>query len=225
MARVSVLQLDTRFCRVPGDVGCGDSYVNAPEIIRVPRTSVADVVSDQPNQIDLDPFLQAIEQAKGDVIVTSCGFLSPFQDQLQSVTHKPVIASVLNMLSDLKVMKGAERSSVLTFNAGRLVDAHFPHPYRAGDFRIVGLHPDNPLRQRIEWDVPDYFDPSDMQDAVMHDFAASMTPTTETVVLECTNLPPYKPQMRRNSDVRIVDILSAIEHIAPKTIAPQYLWE
>ena len=223
MARVSVLQLDTRFCRVPGDVGCGDSYVNAPEIIRVPRTSVADVVSDQPNQIDLDPFLKAIEQAKGDVIVTSCGFLSPLQDQLQSVTHKPVIASVLNMLSDLKVMKGAERSSVLTFNAGRLVDAHFPHPYRAGDFRIVGLRPDNPLRQRIEGDVPDYFDPSDMQDAVMHDFAASMTPTTETVVLECTNLPPYKPQMRRNSDVRIVDILSAIEHIAPKTIAPQYL--
>ena len=223
MARVSVLQLDTRFCRVPGDVGCGDSYVNAPEIIRVPRTSVADVVSDQPNQIDLDPFLKTIEQATGDVIVTSCGFLSPFQDQLQSVTHKPVIASVLNMLSDLKVMKGANRSSVLTFNAERLVDAHFPHPYLAGDFRIVGLHPDNPLRQRIEGDVPDYFDPSDMQDAVMHDFAASMTPTTETVVLECTNLPPYKPQMRRNSDVRIVDILSAIEHIAPKTIAPQYL--
>ena len=223
MARVSVLQLDTRFCRVPGDVGCGDSYVNDLEIIRVPRASVADVVSDQPHQIDLDPFLKAIEQAKGDVIVTSCGFLSPFQDQLQSATHKPVIASVLNMLSDLKVPKGAERSSVLTFNADRLVDAHFPHPYRAGDFHIVGLRPDNPLRQRIEGDIPDRFDPSDMQDAVVHDFAAAMTPTTETVILECTNLPPYKPQMRRNSDVRIVDILSAIEHIAPKTISPQYL--
>ena len=223
MARVSVLQLDTRFCRVPGDVGCADSYVNAPEIIRVPRASVADVVSDQPNQIDLGPFLKAIEQATGDVIVTSCGFLSPFQDQLQSVTHKPVIASVLNMLSDLKVPTGAERSSVLTFNADRLVDAHFPNPCRAVDFHIVGLRPDNPLRQRIEADIPDRFDPSDMQDAVMHDFAAAIKPTTETVILECTNLPPYKPQMRRNSDVRIVDILSAIEHIAPKTIAPQYL--
>ena len=163
MARVSVLQLDTRFCRVPGDVGCGDSYVNDPEIIRVPRASVADVVSDQPNQIDLGPFLKAIEQATGDVIVTSCGFLSPFQDQLQSVTHKPVIASVLNMLSDLKVPTGAERSSVLTFNADRLVDAHFPNPFRAGDFHIVGLRPDNPLRQRIEGDIPDRFDPSDMQ--------------------------------------------------------------
>jgi hypothetical protein len=223
MARVSVLQLDTRFCRVPGDVGCVDSYVNDPEIIRVPRASVADVVSDQPNQIDLDPFLKAIEQASGDIIVTSCGFLSPFQDQLQSVTHKPVIASVLNMLSDLKVTKGAERSSVLTFNADRLVDAHFPNHFRAGDFHIVGLRPVNPLRQRIEGDIPDRFDPFDMQDAVMHDFAAAMTPTTAIVVLECTNLPPYKPQMRRNSDVRIVDILSAIEHIAPKTIAPQYL--
>ena len=57
----------------------------------------------------------------------------------------------------------------------------------------------------------------------MRDFAAAMTPATETVILECTNLPPYKPQMRRNKNVRIVDILSAIEHIAPKTIYPQYL--
>ena len=223
MARVSVLQLDTRFCRVPGDVGCADSYVNDPEIIRVPRASVADVVSDQPNQIDLDPFLKAIEQATGDVIVTSCGFLSPFQDQLQSVTHKPVIASVLNMLSDLKVPKGAERSSVLTFDATRMVETHFPNPYSAGDFHVVGLRPDNPLRQRIVGDVPDRFDPSDMQDAVIHDFTAAMTPKTETVILECTNLPPYKPQMRRNRNVRIVDILSAIEHIAPKTIAARYL--
>ena len=223
MARVSVLQLDTLFCRVPGDVGCADSYVSAPEIIHVRRASVANVVSDQPEQIDLEPFLKAIEKANGDIIVTSCGFLSPLQDQLRSATHKPVIASVLNMLSDLKVTKGAGRSSVLTFDAEQLVDAHFPHPYRAGDFRIVGLRPDNPLRQRIEGDIPDRFDPSDMQEAVMHDFAAAMTPTTETVVLECTNLPPYKHQMRHNRNVRIVDILSAIEHIAPKTISPQYL--
>ena len=223
MARVSVLQLDTRFCRVPGDVGCADSYVNDPEIIRVPRASVADVVSDQPNQIDLDPFLKAIEQATGDVIVTSCGFLSPFQGELQNVTDKPVIASVLNMLSDLKVPKGAERSSVLTFDATRMVETHFPNPYSAGDFHVVGLRPDNPLRQRIVGDVPDRFVPSDMQDAVIHDFAAAMTPKTETVILECTNLPPYKPQMRRNRNVRIVDILSAIEHIAPKTIAARYL--
>lgn len=223
MARVSVLQLDTRFCRVPGDVGCADTYVNAPEIIRVPRASVANVVSDQPDQLDFEPFLKAIEQASGDIIVTSCGFLSPFQGELQNVIDKPVIASVLNVLSDLKVPKGAERSSVLTFDAERLVDAHFLHPYRAGDFRIVGLRPDNPLRQRIVGDVPDRFDPSDMQDAVIHDFTAAMTQKTETVILECTNLPPYKPQMRRNRNVRIVDILSAIEHIAPKTIAPHYL--
>jgi len=223
MARVSVLQLDTRFCRVPGDVGCAESYVHDPEIIRVPCASVANIVTDQPGQIDLDPFLNAIEQATGDVVVTSCGFLSPFQDQLQSITRKPIIASVLNMLSDLNVMKGADRSSVLTFDAKRLVEAHFPNPYRANDFRVVGLCPNNPLRQRIEEDVPDCFDALDVVDAVIADFALAVIPTTETVILECTNLPPYKPQMRHDSNVRIIDILSAIERIAPNTIAPQYL--
>ena len=223
MARVSVLQLDTRFCRVPGDVGCAGSYLQDPEIIRVPRASVENIVTDQPGQIDLDPFLNAIERATGDVVVTSCGFLSPFQDQLQSITPKPIIASVLNMLSDLDVMKGADRSSVLTFDATRLVEAHFPNPYRANDFRVVGLRPNNPLRQRIEEDVPDCFDASDVVNAVVADFALAVIPTTETVILECTNLPPYKPQMRHDSNVRIIDILSAIECIAPNTIAPQYL--
>lgn len=223
MARVSVLQLDTRFCRVPGDVGCAESYLHDPEIIRIPCASVANIVTDQPGQIDLDPFLNAIERATGDVVVTSCGFLSPFQDQLQSITPKPIIASVLNMLSDLDVIKGADRSSVLTFDATRLVEAHFPNPYRANDFRVVGLRPNNPLRQRIEEDVPDCFDASDVVNAVVADFALAVMPTTETVILECTNLPPYKPQMRHDSNVRIIDILSAIECIAPNTIAPQYL--
>jgi len=223
VARVSVLQLDTRFCRVPGDVGCAESYLHDPEIIRIPCASVANIVTDQPGQIDLDPFLNAIERATGDVVVTSCGFLSPFQDQLQSITPKPIIASVLNMLSDLDVIKGADRSSVLTFDATRLVEAHFPNPYRANDFRVVGLRPNNPLRQRIEEDVPDCFDASDVVNAVVADFALAVMPTTETVILECTNLPPYKPQMRHDSNVRIIDILSAIECIAPNTIAPQYL--
>ena len=223
MARVSVLQLDTRFCRVPGDVGCAESYVQDPEIIRVPCASVANIVTDQPGQIDLDPFLQAIEQATGDIVVTSCGFLSPFQDQLQRMTRKPIIASVLNMLSDLNVMKGADRSSVLTFDATRLVEAHFPNPYRANDFRVVGLRPNNPLRQRIEGDVPDCFDASDVVNAVVADFALAVMPTTETVILECTNLPPYKPQIPHDTNVRIIDILSAIECIAPNTSAPQYL--
>jgi len=223
VARVSVLQLDTRFCRVPGDVGCAESYLHDPEIIRVPCASVANIVTDQPGQIDLDPFLNAIERATGDVVVASCGFLSPFQDQLQSITPKPIIASVLNMLSDLDVIKGADRSSVLTFDATRLVEAHFPNPYRANDFRVVGLRPNNPLRQRIEEDVPDCFDASDVVNAVVADFALAVMPTTETVILECTNLPPYKPQMRHDSNVRIIDILSAIECIAPNTIAPQYL--
>ena len=223
MARVSVLQLDTRFCRVPGDVGCAESYLHDPEIIRVPCASVANIVTDQPGQIDLDPFLNAIERATGDVVVTSCGFLSPFQDQLQSITPKPIIASVLNMLSDLDVMKGADRSSVLTFDATRLVEAHFPNPYRANDIRVVGLRPNNPLRQRIEEDVPDCFDASDVVNAVVADFALAVMPTTETVILECTNLPPYKPQMRHDSNVRIIDILSAIERIAPNTIASEYL--
>ena len=46
MARVSVLQLDTRFCRVPGDIGSAETFVEEPQIIRVPRASVNNIVTD-----------------------------------------------------------------------------------------------------------------------------------------------------------------------------------
>lgn len=223
MARVSVLQLDTRFCRVPGDIGSAETFVEEPQIIRVPRASVNNIVTDQPHLIDLKPFLNALEGATGDIIVTSCGFLAPFQKQLQQATTKPVIASVLNALSDFDIKLGAEFSSILTFDADRLCDVHFPPPYRASDFRIVGLRPENPLRMRIEGDISGDFDLSDMTANVMDDFTAALTPSTQTVILECTNLPAYKPQMRTITKVRFVDILTAIELIAPNTIAPCFL--
>jgi len=223
MARVSILQLDTRFFRVPGDVGCTDTYLTNPEIIRVPHAGVANIVTDQPECVDIDPFLEAIEKANGDIIVTSCGFLSPFQEHLQQATSKPVIASVLNALDNFDVAVDPERVSVLTFDADRLGDAHFPLPYHADDFRIVGLRADNPLRVRIENDVPDRFDTLDMEAAIISDYDRALAKSTEMVILECTNLPPYKPQMRRHRDVQIVDILSAIEHIAPHSIVPKFL--
>ena len=143
--------------------------------------------------------------------------------QLKQATTKPVIASVLNALSDFDIKTGAEFSSILTFDSDRLCDVHFPPPYRASDFRIVGLRPENPLRMRIEGDISGNFDLGDMTANVMDDFKAALTPSTQTVILECTNLPAYKPQMRTITKVRFVDILAAIELIAPNTIAPCFL--
>ena len=53
---VTVLQLDTHFPRVAGDVGAPATYLNEIEIIRVTGTSVEGIVTGDPTSIDVAPF-------------------------------------------------------------------------------------------------------------------------------------------------------------------------
>lgn len=71
-----VLLLDTQFPRSAGDVGCPDTYWEELEIIRIPKATVSEIVTSRPESVDLGPFAEAIVNASGDVITTSCGFLS-----------------------------------------------------------------------------------------------------------------------------------------------------
>lgn len=72
---VTVLQLDTDFPRVPGDVARPDTYIGDVEILRIPNATVGQIVRADPAAIPIAPFEQAMHQATGDRIVTSCGFL------------------------------------------------------------------------------------------------------------------------------------------------------
>ena len=47
--------------------------------------------------------------------------------------------------------------------------------------------------------------------------------TTKGILLECTNLPPYKPDIRKHISAPIYDILTAIEAQLPNAVQPQYL--
>ena len=46
---------------------------------------------------------------------------------------------------------------------------------------------------------------------------------TKGILLECTNLPPYKTDIRKVSDVPIYDILTAIEKELPDSVNPYFL--
>lgn len=97
-SQVSVLQLDTHFPRLPGDVACGETYCRPPEILRIARADVAHIVYQNPEAIDIEPFIAAARRSQGDIITTSCGFLSPFEDIIAAQIDRPFLASSLNAL-------------------------------------------------------------------------------------------------------------------------------
>ena len=212
---VSVLQLDTRFPRVPGDVACPETYTAEIEIIRIPQASVGEVVTGRPDLVTIAPFEEGLRLAKGEVIVTSCGFLSFWQNHLAALTSRPFVSSALMALEN-KI--DPDSTLTFTFDAHSLTDQHFPG--RRTD--VVGLRPETHLRQVIEQDQL-HLDQARAGTEISTLAKNAVQPHHKTLLLECTNLPPYRSALHRVTGLKIVDILQCIEDIRPGTVRTEII--
>lgn len=222
MHRITLLQLDTQFPRIPGDVGSVDTFKCDLEIIRVPNATVKEVVNSNPNQIDLDPFFNAINKATGDLITTSCGFLSPFQSELDAICNVPFIASSLVQLEHLKNIYTPPELQIITFDAVKLGVAHLPEKCEDFAGSIYGLNSNAHLRNVIENNIKQ-LDPVKAAIDVCAVVEQNNNKLVKSILLECTNLPPYKSEIRRISNVPIYDILTAIENELPNSVQTNFL--
>ncbi|MEP4640154.1 MAG: aspartate/glutamate racemase family protein, partial [Yoonia sp.] len=179
------------------------------------------IVSDKPDQIYIAPFAEAIQHAKGDVIVTSCGFLSFWQDHLADLTSKPFISSALIGLNDLAQRYAPAEILILTFDADSLTPAHLG-AFADHATGIVGLPKHTYLRQVIAGDQPN-LDPDVARADVVETVRRALTPHHKHILLECTNLPPYKAALVAAFGLPVMDILSLIENIRPNTVHPDFL--
>lgn len=219
--RVSVLQLDTNFPRIAGDVGCKDSYMGDVELLRITDVSVRKIVNDTPEEIDIAPFEQALAHAKGDVVVTSCGFLSFWQTHLEKQTNKPFISSSLIALEYLSQQYAPGEILILTFDENALTSKHLGAfaDYCTG---IVGLPKQMHLRKVISENLVD-LDVDRATSELSQFIAGQQRPQHKHLLLECTNLPPYKTQIRSMTSLSITDILTLIEDQSVGSINPRFL--
>ena len=189
---LGVLVLDTRFPRPPGDIGSPDTWSRAgipARFLTVPGASARRVVQVQDPTL-LGPFIDAARTLAGDgaqLITTSCGFLAAWQAELQAAVAVPVISSSLLQCMDLPA------PGIVTFDAASL------HPgllQRAGvppGTPVEGLAPGCELQSRILTDAT-VLDVSQARQDVVSAAVRLVTrcPEVQTVVLECTNMPPYR---------------------------------
>lgn len=215
---VTVLQLDTDFPRAPGDVGCAETYLGDIEILRIANATVGQIVCADPAAIAIAPFEAALAQARGDIVVTSCGFLSYWQTHLERQTDKAFIGSALTALPDLCERYDPHDILTVTFDASSLNESHFG-PYRTD---VIGLPRDMHLRQVISQNLTTLDVERAAQDIT--DFVTSQCKSHHKhILLECTNLPPYKHALSARTGLPITDILTCIEAVRPNTIQPAFL--
>ncbi len=211
-ASLGILMLDTRFPRIVGDVGNAASYDFPVIFRRMEGIGSADAVAAHPDRrrvlAALKANAEALAAAGAVGLGTSCGFLALYQDELAAVSPVPVATSAL--LHIAKIPK--RRVGVITASAKNLTPAHFEAVGAPPDTPVVGLPEDSSfagtfLRNGLTLD----------RETVEREVVAAgrelleKHPAVDTVVLECTNLPPYKPALEQALGLPVLDVLDLLK--------------
>ena len=189
--------LDTRFPRVPGDVGHAQSWRMPVRYRTVAGASPQRVVREGDNGL-LHPFIdaaRALEAEGARALTTSCGFLIRFQTELQAAVTVPVWTSSLLLLPSLP------QPGVITVDAASL---HLDVP-------VEGLAPGGSLQRTLLDNLPTL----DSAAAEAETVAAAERllrrhPELESLVLECTNLPPYAAAIERATGRPVHHLMSLV---------------
>jgi hypothetical protein len=213
---LGVLMLQTRFPRLPGDIGHADSF-GLPTRHLVIEGAVPGVVVQTPAGLRgsalLSRFVAGARRLQDEgaaAITTSCGFLVLFQHELQAAVGVPLVTSSLVLLP--RELAQRSRVGVLTISAERLDAEHLVAadvaPERLGDVLIEGMPPDGEFASSILGDRARM----DVARARSEVVAATQrlqqrAPEIDTLVLECTNLPPHAAAIEQATGLRTRSLL------------------
>src|SRR5215472_103292 len=200
-ARVGILMLETRFPRIPGDMGNGNTWP-FPVLYKVVPGATPDRVVRHKSQGLINAFLDAaaeLVQLGADGITTTCGFLSLYQREIAAHIGVPVATSSLMQIPFIeRVLPPGKRVGVLTVSAPNLSEEHL---------RAAGADPATPI---VGTDGGREFTRVLLNDeerldvgAAEHDILAAGEELVAkhdgigAVLLECTNMVPYARALSR----------------------------
>lgn len=213
-AAVGILMLETRFPRIPGDMGNALTW-DFPVHYRVVRGATPDkVVRNDPVAL-VDEFIDAgreLVRMGCDGITTNCGFLALIQDQVKDALQVPVATSSLMQVPMVQqLLPAGKRVGVLTISKGTLTDAHLLAAGAPPDTPIIGTEDGRCFTRDILADSVEIdFDACrlDLVDAART--LVDTHPDVGAIVLECTNMVPYAQDIRRLTGLPVFSIYTFV---------------
>ncbi|HSV36652.1 MAG TPA: aspartate/glutamate racemase family protein [Ramlibacter sp.] len=215
---LGVLMLDTCFPRPLGDIGHPGSF-GVPVRHRIaggawPARVVTSAAALRAGGL-LSTFRACaieLEREGARAITTSCGFLVLLQRELQEAVAVPLVTSSLLQLPALLAQQS--QVGVLTISAVHLGQDHFlaagVPAERLGDVIVQGVDPSGEFAGAILANRP----AMDLDKACADVVGAASrlkarAPHLRTVVLECTNMPPYAQAVREATGFELRSLLDA----------------
>lgn len=214
---LGIVMLHTRFPRPLGDIGNPASF-NCPTLFEtVPSATPGSVIT--PGNIDPAVVSDMIAAAcrlvarGATLITTSCGFVCSIHEQIAAAIEVPLVSSALNLTPVLAAERPGRPLLVLTFDGRVLSRKHFGR-FWVDDLVIQGIEQGSELypvikHDRLELDLERAY--VDVLEAAAA--ALAQHPDCAAIVLECTNLPPYRQALMQRFGLPVFDVFSAIEHV------------
>lgn len=222
---VGIVMLDTRFPRPAGDLGNPASWPVPVRPARVqgawPEKVVATAAGLRGARL-LPAFtavVRQLERAGARAITTSCGFLVLLQRELQAAARVPVVTSSLLQLPALLARE--PQVGVLTASARHLGKEHLRAAgvpaARLADVVVQGMPPGGEFARAVLGNQPELDLEAVRAEAVAAALALqARAPAVRTLVLECTNLPPYAQAIAAATGLALRDLRDAPGLAAPR---------
>jgi len=224
---VGILMLDTRFPRIPGDMGNAATF---PFPVRYERVSGADpdLVVRRGAAGLLPAFVegaQRLEREGVGAITTNCGFLVKFQREIAASVRVPVFTSSLLLVPLVhRLLPPGRRVGIMTVNAGTLTAEHLAGAGIGGDIPIAvaGMETEKEftrvlLGNELVLDV----DVAREEHVRVARRLVAEHGDIGAVVLECTNMPPYTADIQRETGLPVFDIVSLVTMVHAALAAGQ----
>jgi hypothetical protein len=199
-ATLGILMLNTRFPRIPGDIGNAATWP-FPVQYGVVRSATPDGVV----RGDAAPLLQDFIAAGRvlvdmgcDGIATNCGFLVRFQTELRAALGVPVAtSSLLQVPMVAQTLPPDRKVGILTISAETLTPDHLADAGISPDVPVFGTGAGSEFTEKVLGDC----DRIDFAQARADNLAAARRlveahPDIGAIVLECTNMVPYAADIR-----------------------------
>ena len=216
---VGILMLDTRFPRVPGDMGNAATF---PFPVRYHRVTGADpdLVVRRGAAGLLDRFIDGARQREREgvgAITTNCGFLVKLQRELAASVRVPVFTSSLLLVPLVyRLLPPGQRVGVMTVSAPSLGPEHLAGAGIGPDvpIAVAGLETEKEFTRVLLGDEMELDVELAREEHVR--VARKLVgdhPDIGAIVLECTNMPPYTADVQRATGRPVFDIVSLVRFV------------
>jgi len=216
-AVLGILVLDTRFPRIPGDVGNPASYDFPVRVRTVRGATVRRVVVEGDPEL-LSPFLQAARELEAEgvrAITTSCGFLAPFQETIARAVNVPVFLSSLVQIPLVYTLT-QRRVGIITANSQALTRRHLAGAGVPESIPLaIGGLENRPAFSQAILEDGECLDRERVEQEVL-EVAQTLVgehPDIGAFVFECHNLAPYAPAVAAATGRPVFDIITLAEWV------------